>query len=307
MYHPPLSTSLQNHVADWLASLKDIRRYSAHTLLSYQNDLSHFLQFLSLHAGGEVTPSVLQKIELQELRAWMALRLRERFAASSNARALSSVRSFFRFLKKAGILDNPAAFTLRAPKLQRPLPKALTERESIQSVESVPELSDGWVALRDKALLMLIYGCGLRISEALATRREDVKNAASLTIDGKGGKQRLVPLLPEVGAAIEDYLSARPYTISPQGLVFLGARGKPLNGRIFRKQLEKLRALLGLPKSATPHAFRHSFATHLLSAGADLRAIQELLGHTSLSTTQRYTKIDRERLGKAYANAMPRK
>jgi integrase/recombinase XerC len=308
MHHPLLSATLAAHLEAWLDALRELRQYSRHTQISYRNDLAHFLHFLSRHEGGEVSEAHLQRLEVRDLRAWLAARTMEKFSAASNARALSAVRGFFRYLEKNAMLKNAAAFSLRTPKLPKALPKALSEPQSLTSVLSIPELSDGWIALRDRALLMLLYGCGLRISEALSLRKRDAEDTAVfLSITGKGNKTRLVPILPAVRAAMQDYLRACPYASGANGSLFLGARGKPLQPAIFQKQLRHLRALIGLPDSATPHAFRHSFATHLLSAGGDLRAIQELLGHASLSTTQRYTKIDRQRLGKAYAEAMPRK
>ena len=230
----------------------------------------------------------------------------QHFEPTSTARALSTVKSFYRYLEKQGTLTNPVIFHLRGPKLKKALPKALGVEQAQQALETIgTQHEDEWVNKRDLALLVLIYGSGLRISEALSLTTADNKGD-SLTIIGKGNKQRMVPLLPVIKNAIADYMSACPYPFTATAPLFLGKRGQPLNPAIFQLQLRKLRAALNLPESTTPHAFRHSFATHLLSAGGDLRSIQELLGHTSLSTTQRYTHVDKARLMQAYQNAHPR-
>lgn len=299
------SGELAKLAREWEGWLTDVKRASRHTIVSYQNDLSQFFGFLSEHLGGKVTVKNLEALEPRDFRAWLASRLGE-FEATSTARALSTVKSFFRWLEKQGRLKNESVFHIRSPKLKKSLPKALAEEQSKAALKAIgSQHKDEWLNKRDLALLTLIYGCGLRISEALSLRPADV-TGDSIVITGKGNKQRAVPVLPVVKAAIADYLSACPYNPSPTTPLFLGKRGKKLDPAIFQRELRLLRRAIGLPESATPHAFRHSFATHLLSAGGDLRSIQELLGHASLSTTQRYTHVDKDRLMKAYKNAHPR-
>ena len=303
--HLPASDEVKGAVGDWLEWLTGVRRASEHTLSSYTQDIRHFFAFLSQHLGEKVTMKDLGRLEARDLRAWLASRSGE-FAASSTARALSAVKSFFRRLEKQGKVENAAVFHLRGPKIAKALPKALAEEQAQTALTGVEALQDEpWVGKRDLALLVLIYGCGLRISEALSLSLKDIGKEA-IVITGKGNKQRMVPVLPMVHEAIADYAALCPYGLKGEAPLFVGSRGKRLDPAIFQKQLRKLRGAMGLPESTTPHAFRHSFATHLLSAGGDLRAIQELLGHASLSTTQRYTHIDRQRLLDAYKNAHPR-
>lgn len=301
-----LSIEAQHHLRAWIAYLRDVRRYSEHTLESYEQDLREFMGFLSGHWGGGVALARLETLEAKDFRAWMAARMGQ-FEASSTARALSSVKHFFRYLEKQGLVSNAAIFHMRGPKLKKAVPKALGVAEAAEATEEIGLLHhEEWVNLRDVALLVLIYGCGLRISEALSLRYGDVPLKEVLAITGKGKKQRMVPVLPAVGRAIDAYVAACPYPFSEEMPLFVGARGKPLDAGVFQLQLRKLRTRLNLPDTTTPHAFRHSFATHLLSSGGDLRSIQELLGHESLSTTQRYTQVDKARLLAAYKGAHPR-
>jgi integrase/recombinase XerC len=302
----PLEKNLRDLTLAWFSHLKDIKRYSNHTLISYAHDLETFLAFASEHLGRGIGIHELEQFALRDFRSWLAHRVSSRLSATSNARALSTIRSFYRYLEKQTGSKNPAPFHIRTPKLPKALPKALAEEDSLHSVSEIASLSDEpWIARRDTALLALIYGCGLRISEALQVSKTMLRQKDALTITGKGNKQRMVPLLEEVKLALDAYLSQCPYPLKDDEPIFLGTRGKPLQPAIFQKRLATLRGFLGLPDSATPHAFRHSFATHLLAHGGDLRAIQELLGHASLSTTQRYTKVDSERLKNAYKNAHP--
>lgn len=298
-------TAVTDEVEDWLQWMGQVRVASRHTLVSYRNDIDHFLAFMSEHLGGRVTLKALTQLEARDFRAWLASRTSD-FEASSSARALSSVKSFFRRLEKLGKAENAAIFHIRGPRIKKSLPKALAEDQAASMLSRIGEHTEEWVGKRDLALLVLIYGCGLRISEALSLSYKDRPQHDVLTITGKGNKQRQVPVLPMVRFAIAEYEEACPYPFSPETPLFLGQRGKKLDPAIFQKTLRTLRAQLGLPESTTPHAFRHSFATHLLSAGGDLRSIQELLGHASLSTTQRYTHVDRDRLMKAYKDAHPR-
>ena len=302
----PVSGELQQTIATWEEWLTHVKRASRHTIIAYRIDLGHFCRFLSLHLGAEVSLTDLKNLEPKDIRAWLASRTAT-FEAASTARALSTIKSFFRWLGKQGIVKNAAIFHIRSPKIKKSLPRALAETQASSALSAIGTQHDeDWVNKRDLALLVLIYGCGLRIGEALSLRYSDIPTGDTLTITGKGNKQRMVPVLPVVKEAIADYAAACPYPFSPTSPLFLGQRGKALDPAIFQLQLRKLRRALGLPESATPHAFRHSFATHLLSAGGDLRSIQELLGHASLSTTQRYTHVDKDRLLKAYTTAHPR-
>jgi len=302
----PVSSDLNKAITAWEEWLRHGKHASKHTLVSYHTDLRHFIEFLSGHQGGRVGFKHLQNLEAKDFRSWLASRAGE-FEATSTARALSTLKSFYRYMEKQSHIKNDAIFHIRGPKLKKSLPKALGEDQSQQALQTIgTQHEEEWVNKRDLALLVLIYGCGLRISEALSLHFKDAPKEDSLRIIGKGNKERIVPVLPVVKAAIEEYISACPYPFSPDSPLFLGKRGKALDPAIFQLQIRKLRAALHLPDTVTPHAFRHSFATHLLSAGGDLRSIQELLGHASLSTTQRYTHVDKTRLMNAYKNAHPR-
>lgn len=292
----------------WEEELKDMRGFSARTVIAYKQDLSQFLEFLNGHIGGSISLKALGGLEARDFRSWLAARANGNFSATSNARALSAIKSFFRFLEKQGAIENAAIFALRTPKIKKSLPRALNETDSALALEHIGGLqSESWVARRDLALLLLMYGAGLRIGEALSLTPSQTLGRESILITGKGNKQRVVPLLPVIRQAIQAYADACPWPVREgEEPLFVGLRGDVLQAAVFQRQAQKLRAQLGLPDSATPHAFRHSFATHLLSAGADLRVIQELLGHASLSTTQRYTKVDKERLMHAYRSAHPR-
>ncbi len=304
--HLPVSPEFAETITQWQEWLRHVRRSSQHTVVSYTTDLSQFCLFLGQHLGGQVTLKQIEALETRDIRAWLASRLRE-FKPSSTARALSTVKNFYRYLEKHGTISHSAIFHIRGPKLKKALPKALGVEQAQAALEVIGTQHDeDWINKRDLALLILIYGCGLRISEALSLCYKDIPSGDTLSIIGKGNKQRHVPVLRVVKSAIADYVSACPYPFSAKAPLFLGKRGMALDPGIFQLQLRKLRAALNLPESTTPHAFRHSFATHLLSAGGDLRSIQELLGHVSLSTTQRYTHVDKTRLMQAYKNAHPR-
>jgi len=288
----------------WLASEK---RASAHTIEAYERDLEAFLDFLQDHLGETPGLSDLATLKPADFRSWLARRAAGGFAKSSTARALSVVRGFFRFLERRDVLSNAAIFAIRGPRIPASVPKALTVTEAADTLESIGELaSEPWIAARDVALVSLLYGAGLRIGEALALNRGDVPKGDTLAVTGKGNKQRIVPILPAVRSAIEDYLARCPYGGGPETPLFLGARGKRLQAGIAQRTMRQVRGWLALPESATPHALRHSFATHLLAGGGDLRAIQELLGHASLATTQRYTSVDAERLMDIHRRAHPR-
>jgi len=293
----------------WAAWLGGERRASPHTLAAYGRDLTFFLDFLKGHLGETPELATFGRLRPADFRAYLADRA-ARVERASIARGLSVVRGFVRFLERRGLASSPALAVLRAPKLPHSVPKPLSVADAAEMIDAPVGLGASgvtlWQAKRDVALLTLLYGCGLRISEALGLKRREAPGEGPITITGKGQKQRMVPVLPAVGAAIADYLAACPYALGADGPLFVGARGGPLNPRLVQRRMEQLRGALGLSETATPHALRHSFATHLLGAGGDLRAIQELLGHASLSTTQRYTSVETERLLAVYDAAHPR-
>jgi len=295
-------------VTRWLDWLETERRVSPHTLAAYGRDLAGFLDFLADHKGGVADLAALSRLVPADFRAFLARRAGDAIGRASNARALSTLRNFFRFLERRGLAKNAALIAVKSPKLPKPVPKALSADEAQEALDGVAGMErEAWVAKRDLAVLTLLYGAGLRIGEALGMRRGDAPVAAgTLSITGKGNKTRLVPILPAVAEAIADYIAACPLALPKDGPLFVGARGGPLHPRLIQGQMAKLRAALSLPEHATPHALRHSFATHLLAGGGDLRSIQELLGHASLSTTQRYTKVDATRLLAVYDGAHPR-
>ncbi len=303
------ASDLAAALAGWTESLRAERRASAHTVAAYGRDLAGFLDFMRDHLGHLPTLADLAVLAPRDLRGYLATRAAAEAARTSQARALSSIRGFLRYLERHHGTRHDAVAGVSGPRLPRSVPKPLAIGDAGAVLEA-PDLvaSQPWIAVRDTAVLMLLYGCGLRLSEALGlTRRAaPVAGMATLTVIGKGRKQRLVPLLPAVVAAVEAYLRVCPVPLPPDGPLFVGARGGPLHPRLVQRLMAQLRATLGLPDTATPHALRHSFATHLLAAGGDLRAIQELLGHASLSTTQRYTSVDATRLMEVYAQAHPR-
>ncbi len=297
---------LHGAIATWMAWLAGERRASAHTVAAYGRDLAFFLDFLTGHLGEPSSLATFARLVPADFRAYLAFRA-ARVERSSVARGLSVVRVFIRFLERRGLASGPALAVLRAPKLPHGVPKPLSVGDAAEMIDAPSGfVVSPWQAKRDVAVLTLLYGCGLRISEALGLKRAEAPQGDLITITGKGNKQRIVPTLPAVRQAIADYLAACPYTLAADGPLFVGARGGPLHPRLVQRQMETLRRALGLPETATPHALRHSFATHLLGGGGDLRAIQELLGHASLSTTQRYTSVETERLFAVYDAAHPR-
>jgi integrase/recombinase XerC len=289
---------------DWLTSEK---RASPHTIAAYGGDLARFFDFLTEHLGSVPGLAELGALRAADFRAYLAHRAAGDSARSSMARAMSVLRGFFRLLDRRGLVHNPALATVRTPKLPHSVPKPVTAAEASEVLDTAVEAAQPWVGARDLAILTLLYGCGLRLAEALGlARREAPVIAGTLSITGKGNKQRLVPILPVVAAAVASYLAACPHPLAADGPLFVGVRGGPLNPRLVQRRMSELRGLLGLPETATPHALRHSFATHLMAGGGDLRTIQELLGHASLSTTQRYTAVDTARLLEVYDKAHPR-
>ena len=302
-----LSPALHDALARWLSHLRALNGASDHTITAYRHDVSRFLDFIAHHRGGAAGIAPLLTTETAELRAWMAHERGRGLSSRSMARALSSVRSFIAWLGEREGIEATAILSARAPRYRRKLPRPLEPKAAQQVIETVGEIArDDWIAARDMAVVTLLYGCGLRISEALGLTGADLPLPEVLRITGKGGKTRIVPVLPAVAAAVADYARLCPYDLGRDDPLFRGQRGGALNPRLVALAMERARGLLGLPATATPHALRHSFATHLLAAGGDLRAIQELLGHASLSTTQAYTAVDAARLSEIYAQAHPR-
>ena len=304
-----IAADVAAEIAGWLSFLGAERRMSPKTLEAYERDVGHFLGFLAGHLGSAPTLKQLAKLTPADVRAFMAARRSDGVGSRTLMRELAGVRSFARYLERNGKGKVGALAAVRTPKLARTLPKPLTiaTAKRIADIElRAGEAREPWVIARDAAVLALLYGCGLRIAEALSLNRKDLPSGDVLAVTGKGNKTRMVPVLPQVAKAITDYVAVCPFELPADGPLFIGARGGPLSPRIVQITMERLRGALGLPDSATPHALRHSFATHLLARGGDLRAIQELLGHASLSTTQVYTAVDAEHLLAVYTSAHPR-
>lgn len=299
-------------IVRWLAHLGSEKRMSGKTVEAYQRDVQQFLAFLTGHLGGQPSLTKLAKLTPADVRAFMAARRGGGIGSRSLMRSLAGIRSFARFLERNGKGKVGALAAVRAPKIPKTLPKPLHIAAAKQVSDAglrAGEERDPWVLARDAAVLALLYGSGLRISEALGLKRKDMPASGhndAIKVVGKGNKQRMVPVLPQVSQLIADYVAICPYDLPQDGPLFVGARGGPLSPRIVQLVMERLRGALSLPDTATPHALRHSFATHLLARGGDLRAIQELLGHASLSTTQIYTAVDTERLLEVYRSAHPR-
>jgi len=290
----------------WLAQLSAVRRRSPKTVEAYRRDVAGYLGFLARHRGGPMGLAAIGAVTLSELRAWMAAERGRGLSARSLARALSAVRSFHGWLNAVHGVDCAAIHVVQSPKLPARLPRPVPEEDARRVLEAVSADAEPWIAARDQAALTLIWGSGLRISEALGLRQRDAPLGEVIRVTGKGGKEREVPVLPAARAAIERYRAICPHALERGDALFLGARGGPLSPRLIQKAMAAARMALGLPASATPHALRHSFATQLLAAGGDLRAVQELLGHASLSTTQVYTAVDEARLMEVYERAHPR-
>ncbi|MEM9969847.1 MAG: tyrosine recombinase XerC [Pseudomonadota bacterium] len=291
----------------WLAECSAISGLAQNTIEAYRADVSGFLAFMQQHHGNALSIAPLTRLKTRDMRAWMAHERGTGVGARSLARSLSAVKNFIGWLAEREGFDPTAVLMTRAPRFQKKLPRPV-DVDSAKALLSTVELQSetDWVAKRDLAVVTHLYGCGLRISEALGLTGEDNPLEASLRILGKGGKERLVPVIPAARRAVSDYVAAVPFPLEAEAPLFRGVRGGALNPRIIQKVVASARAQLGLPATATPHAMRHSFATHLLNAGGDLRSIQELLGHASLSTTQAYTAVDTARLMDVYEAAHPR-
>lgn len=302
-----ISPQARDALATWLSHLKSLDGAAANTVTAYGRDVAAYLSFLAQHRGQTDGTAALASLPTSDLRAWMAHERGRGLSARSLARALSAVKGFTAWLADRHGQDATAILSARGPKFRRKLPRPLTEDGARAMIDTVADQSQtDWIAARDMAVVTVLYGCGLRISEALGLTGADHPLPDVLRITGKGGKTRLVPVLPAAREAVARYAKLCPHDLTRNDPLFRGARGGPLNPRLIALVMEKARLQLGLPASATPHAMRHSFATHLLSAGGDLRAIQELLGHASLSTTQAYTAVDAARLMDVYEKAHPR-
>ena len=305
----PAKDDLHKARADWLKTLSRERRMSPLTVEAYERDTRQFLQFLTGHCGGPPGIADIEGLRPADLRAFLAKRRADGAGARTLGRGLAGIRSLLRFLERRGLANAAGAAALRSPRQPKSLPKPLTAADARKVVAAGTQLAEEpWIAARNAAVLTLLYGSGLRISEALGLTGADISGTAAQTlrVTGKGDKTRLVPVLPVAAAAIAEYRRLCPYHIDPRDLLFRGARGGPLDPGVVQREMRRLRSALALPETATPHALRHSFATHLLARGGDLRAIQELLGHASLSTTQVYTGVDAARLLDIYEAAHPR-
>jgi integrase/recombinase XerC len=303
----PLNDDLRNAVEQWLAHVTAERGQSDATRAAYERDVRQFLGFLKEHNGYPPSMPDLARVDAKTVRAFLAKRRKAGVVSRSLSRSLSALRMFFRWLEREDTLKNRSVHQVALPKIPHSVPKPLPVEMAAAVVSSATH-DEQWIVLRDRAVMMLLYGCGLRISEALSLtlRTAPINGRDVMHITGKGGRERLVPAIAIVCETIENYVADCPFNLDPDGPLFVGARGGPLSPRLIQLAMAKMRIEMGLPETATPHALRHSFATHLLSAGADLRQIQELLGHASLSTTQIYTEVDRERLLAVYDAAHPR-
>ena len=304
-----LAPKVAAEIESWSRHLGDERRFSPKTVEAYRRDVLQFLVFLAEHLGGAPSLKELAALTPADVRAFMAARRANNIGSRSLMRSLAGMRGFARFLERNGKGKVGALAAVRAPKIAKNLPRPLAVAAARDVTDPDLLAGDGhepWIHARDAAVLALLYGSGLRISEALGLKRSGFGAGDAITVTGKGRKQRMVPVLPQVQKLVADYAALCPYDLPEQGPLFVGAKGGPLSARVVQLAMARLRGALGLPETATPHALRHSFATHLLARGGDLRSIQELLGHASLATTQIYTAVDAERLIEVYRNAHPR-
>ena len=309
-YKPLSETSdkkVTEQVENWLGSLLLERRLSDKTASSYEIDIRAFLTFLADHFGENVTLKRLKELKVADFRAFLVWKTDQKISRASIARNMSAVRNFFKYLARQDVLENTAVMAVRSGRRAKILPHPLSQSDAERFLEAAQKMNKKtWEAKRDVALYTLLYGGGLRIAEALSLNIRDFPTTGdAMTITGKGNKQRIIPLLPAVRQAVRAYLKVSPFDESDSPL-FVGAQGKRLNPGVVQRNVRNIRKMLGLPDTVTPHALRHSFATHLLQGGGDLRTVQELLGHASLSATQRYTEITTEHLQEVYRHAHPR-
>jgi len=302
-----ISPAARDALQLWLDGQKALAGAADNTITAYQGDVAEFLSFMTLHHGQPQGLGALEQIAVSDMRAWMAQSRASGVGARSLARKLSAVKSFYRWLAAREGFEPTAVLSTRSPKFQKKLPRPLAPDAARAVIDTVEfQSNSSWVGARDVAVVTLLYGCGLRISEALGLTGGDAPLPQILRITGKGGKERIVPVLPVARDAVNTYLRLCPHPLDPNAPLFRGVRGGALNPRAIQGAMAAARMQLGLPATATPHALRHSFATHLLEAGGDLRSIQELLGHASLSTTQGYTAIDTARLMEVYDRTHPK-
>ena len=297
---------LEKYFNNWIDNLSNIRDLSENTVISYKNDIQKFLAFLETHLDSLPNINNLKKLEISDFRSFLSYQRSNGINSNSIARNISSLKSFFNHLIKENVIESSAISSLKSPKLKKSLPRPIDSKLAIEVIRCAETIeNEKWIGLRNKSILMLLYGCGLRISEALNLNYDDIDNEDHILIKGKGDKERIVPMMEYIKNGIMSYIAECPKEIRAKDPLFIGKRMNRLSPRIIQYALEKIRNSLSLPETATPHALRHSFATHLLDSGGDLRTIQELLGHSSLSTTQKYTKVETKKLYEAYSKSHP--
>ena len=301
-----MNKHIEDAFTNWLGNLKEVRNLSDNTLISYKHDVKSFIEFISTHTGSEVSIKYLNDMKISDFRSFLSYLRNKDISSTSIARIISSLKSFFNYLLNTNLIESTVVQSLRTPKQKKSLPRPISSELAIETIKHAQDMEkEKWIGMRNKSILMLLYGCGLRISEALNLNFEDINENDYLIIKGKGNKERMVPLMDYVKTDIENYIHECPKNFMKDDPLFVGKRLDRLSPRIIQYVLEKIRHNLSLPETATPHALRHSFATHLLDSGGDLRTIQELLGHSSLSTTQKYTKVETEKLYDAYSKTHP--
>ena len=301
-----MNKHIEDAFTNWLGNLKEVRNLSDNTLISYKHDVKSFIEFISTHTGSEVSIKYLNDMKISDFRSFLSYLRNKDISSTSIARIISSLKSFFNYLLNTNLIESTVVQSLRTPKQKKSLPRPISSELAIETIKHAQDMEkEKWIGMRNKSILMLLYGCGLRISEALNLNFEDINENDYLIIKGKGNKERMVPLMDYVKNDIKNYIRECPKNFMKDDPLFVGKRLDRLSLRIIQYVLEKIRHNLSLPETATPHALRHSFATHLLDSGGDLRTIQELLGHSSLSTTQKYTKVETEKLYDAYSKTHP--
>lgn len=294
-------SKLDEFIEKWLQYLKHEKGYSEHTIISYKHDIEDYISFLVEYSGDKPSFDEICEVDLQTLRSYLSKRKIKNFSNSSSSRSLSGIKNFYRFIYQITNISNDAIINIKSPKKQQAIPKALSYSEVMSAINA--SIDDNWISIRDKALLMLIYGTGMRISEALSVTKKHLQGDY-IVIKGKGSKERMIPWIGEARNLLEQYLDNMPFDIKDDEPIFRGEKGKVLSTGVFSRRLINLRRSLGLPEHMSAHSFRHSYATHLLENGADLRSIQELLGHSDLTSTQRYTKVNLDHLIKSYNKAI---